>query len=120
VVTPLISNRAIDEDNPTSSDHEVIHLDITSDSEEHMLPPPNEKWNWKKADWEGFSKHLKERTEISREVWMILHRECNLRNLDTSARYLTTLIQEAADIFVPRIRQCIRSKPWWNETMDTA
>jgi hypothetical protein len=50
VVTPRISNRDIDEENPTSSDHEVIHFDITSDSEEHMLPLTNEKWNWKKAD----------------------------------------------------------------------
>jgi hypothetical protein len=68
VITPLISNWARDEDNPTSSDHEVIHFDITSDSEEHILPLTNEKWNWKKADWAGFSKHLKERTEISRGV----------------------------------------------------
>jgi hypothetical protein len=55
---------------------------------------------------------LKERTEISRDVWMTLHRECNLRNLDASATYLTKLIQEAADIFVPRNRQSMRSKPW--------
>ena len=119
-VTPLISNWTVDEDNPTSSDHEVIHFDITSDSEEHILPLTNEKWNWKKAEWEGFSEHLKERTEISRDVWTTLHRECNLRNLDSSASYLTKIIQEAADIFVPRTRQCMRSKPWWNETIDTA
>jgi hypothetical protein len=42
-VTPLMSNRAIDEDNPTSSDHEVIQFDTTSDSEEHLLPLTNEK-----------------------------------------------------------------------------
>jgi hypothetical protein len=69
---------------------------------------------------ERFSKHLKERTEISSEVWTTLHRECNLRNLDASAIYLIKVIQEAADIFVPRTRQCMRSKPWWNETIDTA
>jgi hypothetical protein len=120
VVRPLIGNCAIEEDNSTSSDPAVFHFDITSDSEEHILPSTNEKWNLKKADWEGFSKHLKERTEISRDVWTTLHQECNLRNLDASATYLTTLIQEAADIFVPRTRQCMWCKPWWNETIDTA
>jgi hypothetical protein len=63
---------------------------------------------------------LKERTEISRDMWMTLHQECNLRKLDASATYLTKLIPEEADIFVPRIRQCMTSKPWWNETIDTA
>jgi hypothetical protein len=47
VVTPLISNWAIDDDNPTSSDPEGIHFDITSDSEEHILSLSNEKWNSK-------------------------------------------------------------------------
>jgi hypothetical protein len=65
VVTPLSSHWAIDEDNRTSSDHVVIHFDITSDSEEHILPLTNEQWNWKKVDWEEFSKQLKERTKIS-------------------------------------------------------
>jgi hypothetical protein len=63
---------------------------------------------------------LKERTEISRDMWKTLHRECNLRNLDASATYLKKVIQEAADIIVPRTRQCMRSKPWWNKTIDTA
>jgi hypothetical protein len=108
-VTPLISNWAIDEENPTTSDHEVIHFDNTSDGEKYMLPLSNEKWNWKKADWEGFSKYLKERTEISREVWITLHQECNLRNLDASTTYLIKVIQEAADIFVLRTRQCKQS-----------
>jgi hypothetical protein len=39
VVTPLISNRAIDDDNPSSYDHVVIHFDITSDGEEDILSP---------------------------------------------------------------------------------
>jgi hypothetical protein len=63
---------------------------------------------------------LKERTKISREVWTTLHQECNLRNLDGWATYLTKVIQDAADIFVPRARQHIQSKPRWNETIDTA
>jgi hypothetical protein len=75
-VTPLISNWAIDEDNPTSSDHEVIHFDITYNSEQHILPLTNEKWNWQKGDWEGFLKHFKERREISRDLWTTLHCEC--------------------------------------------
>jgi hypothetical protein len=119
-VTPRISNWTVDEDNQTSSDHEVIHFEITLNSKEHILPLTNEKWNWKKADWEGFSKYLTERSEISRDVWTTLHRECNLRNLDASTSCLTKIIQEAADIFVPRTRQCMRSKRWWNETIDTA
>jgi hypothetical protein len=120
VVTPLISNWAIDGDNPTSSDHEVIQCDITSDSEEQILHLTNEKWNWKQVDWEGFSKHLKESTEIRRDVWTTLHRECNQRNLDDSATHLMKLIQDVADIHILRTRQCMWFKRWWNETIDTA
>jgi hypothetical protein len=105
VVTPLIRNWAIDEDDATSAEHEVIHFDITSDSKEHILPLTNEKWNWKMADWEGFSKHLKETTKISKDVWMILHWQCNLRIQGASATYLTRLMLEAAEFYVHRTRQ---------------
>jgi hypothetical protein len=46
--------------------------------------------------------------------------EVQPKNLDPSAIYLTKLSQQAADIFVPRTRQCMRSKYWSNETIDTA
>ena len=44
-VTNLISNWAIDEDNPTSSDHEVIKFDITANNDNQVLPPTTERWN---------------------------------------------------------------------------
>src|SRR5436853_4677394 len=49
-ITPLISNWAVDQDHPTSSDHELIRYEITSESDEQVLPPTTERWNWKKAD----------------------------------------------------------------------
>jgi hypothetical protein len=119
VVTQLISKWAIDKDNPTSSHHEVIQFEIISDSEEHILSLTNEKWNWKKVDREGFCKHLKESKEISRDLSTTLHRVCNLRNLDASATYLIKLIQETAEIHIPRTRQCIWSKLWCHKTIET-
>jgi hypothetical protein len=73
VVVPLISNWALDEDNPTSSDYQVIHFDITSDSEKHILPLTNNKWNWKKADRELFKLRLSNNYRESKKPHQRFH-----------------------------------------------
>ena len=45
-VIDLIGNWAVDEDNPTSSDHEMIKYEITADNDNQVLPPTTERWNW--------------------------------------------------------------------------
>src|SRR5205807_3606242 len=38
-ITDLVSNWAVDEDNPTSSDHEMIKYEITANNDNQVLPP---------------------------------------------------------------------------------
>ena len=117
-ITPLITNWAVDDENPTSSDHEMIKFEINSGSEEHTLPPSTERWNWKKADWDAFSKTLKETSEATKDVWTQLHEHCSKANLESSAVYLTRIIQTAAALHVPRRIRNVRSKPWWSKEID--
>jgi hypothetical protein len=77
----LISNWAIDEDNPTSSDHELIRFDISSTENTMLEAPPNERWNWKKANWDNFGKHLKEQSDSTSDIWKALHHHNNQANL---------------------------------------
>ena len=67
-VTTLISNWAIDEDNASGSDHEIIKFEITADSDDQVIPPTTERWNWNKADWESFTKTLKETSDATKDV----------------------------------------------------
>ena len=117
-ITPMISNWAVDEDNPTSSDHELIRFEISSDSDEQILPPTTERWNWKKADWDAFSKTLKETSDATEGIWTQLHAHGGETNLESSANYLTKIIQMAVSLHVPNKITTVRSKPWWNAEID--
>ena len=117
-VTPLISNWAVDEDHPTSSDHELIRYEITSKSDEQVLPPTTERWNWKKADWDAFTKTLRDTAEATKEVWTQLHECGGYENLESSAVYLTRMIQTATALHVPPKKTTVRSKPWWSQEID--
>src|ERR1700710_967200 len=117
-ITPLISNWAIDEDNPTSSDHELIRFDISSTENTILDVPTNERWNWKKADWENFGKNLKERSDSTSDIWQALHLHNNQANLNSAAKFLTPLIHEAAETCIPKRKPSPRSKPWWNDDIN--
>src|SRR5205085_6514069 len=117
-VTPLISNWAVDEDHPTSSDHELIRYEITAESDEQVLPPTTERWNWKKADWDAFTKTLRDTAEATKEVWTQLHECGGYENLEGSAVYLTRMIQTATALHVPPKKTTVRSKPWWSQEID--
>ena len=117
-ITDLISNWAVDEDNPTSSDHEMIKYEITANNDNQVIPPTTERWNWKKADWDAFSKTLKETAEATKEIWTQLHEQGGHENLESSAVYLTRIIQTATALHVPQKKTMIRSKPWWNGEID--
>ena len=114
-VTALISNWAIDEDNASGSDHEIIKFEITADSDNQVIPPTTERWNWKKADWELFAKTLKETSDATRDVWSQLHKQGGQTNLESSATYLTKIIQMSAAMHVPKKITTVRSKPWWTD-----
>src|SRR5436853_5217868 len=113
-ITDLVSNWAVDEDNPISSDHEMIMYEITANNDNQVLPPRTERWNWKKADWDSFSKTLKETAEATKEIWIQLHEQGGHENLESSAVYLTRIIQTATALHVPQKKKMIRTKPWEN------
>src|SRR5437588_5329827 len=117
-ITDLLSNWAVDEDNPTSSDHEMIKYEITANNDNQVLPPTTERWNWKKADWDSFSKTLKETAEAIKEIWTQLHEFGGHENLESSAIYLSRIIQTATALHVRQKKTMIRSKPWWNGEID--
>ena len=108
-VTALISNWAIDEDNASGSDHEIIKFEITAESDDQVIPPTTERWNWKKADWESFTKTLKETSDATKGVWSQLHEQGGQKNLESSATYLTKIIQMSAAMHVPK--KITRSAP---------
>ena len=101
-VTSLISNWAIDEDNASGSDHEIIKFEITSDSDDQVLPPTTERWYWKEADREAFTKTLKDTSKATKDVWSGLHEQGGQINLESSANYLTKIIQMSATLHVPK------------------
>ena len=115
LVTALISNWAIDEDNASGSDHEIIKFEITAESDDQVIPPTTERWNWKKADCESFTKTLKETSDATKGVWSQLHEQGGQTNLESSATYLTKIIQMSAAMHVPKKITTVCSKPWWTD-----
>ena len=85
------------------------------ESDDQVIPPTTERWNWKKADWESFNKTLKETSDATKDVWSQLHEQGGQTNLESSATYLTKIIEMSAAMHVPKKITWVRSKPWWTD-----
>src|SRR5437588_1333279 len=96
----------------------MIKYEITANNDNQVIPPTTERWNWKKADWDAFSKTLKETAEATKEIWTQLYEQGGHENLESSAVYLPRIIQTATAILVPQKKTMVRSKPWWNREID--
>src|SRR5437588_172648 len=55
---------------------------------------------------------------VSKEVWTQLHECGGYENLESSAVYLTRMIQTATALHVPPKKTTVRSKPWWSQEID--
>ena len=88
---------------------------MTADSDDQVIPPTTEERNWKKADWESFTKTLKETSDATKDVGAQLHEQGGQINLERSANYLTKIIQMSAALHVPKKTTTVRSKPWWTD-----
>jgi hypothetical protein len=44
-----IKTLSINEDTTSSSNYEVLYFEITSNSDNTILPSTNQKWHWKKV-----------------------------------------------------------------------
>ena len=115
-----ISNWCIDPEMDTGSDHTVIRFEIASPLLMPTAPDPrSQRYNWKKADWEQFTKQLQATRQLNKDRWKLLiaHSHYN-QNLDAAAELLRDSIVEACELHVPHIRPSPRSKVWWNDELN--
>ena len=57
-ITQQIENWAVDYDNATGSDHELIKFDIRMNDHKLAMNSTIDKYNYKKANWEKFKTTL--------------------------------------------------------------
>ncbi|OXV05133.1 hypothetical protein Egran_07099 [Elaphomyces granulatus] len=98
---------------PSGSDHEVIAF------EARLSQPPTNSllfnsrpplFNYKKADWEKFSRLLaRKEAIIARQIESLSDK----KDFEGIASSLSKEILEAAEASIPRQRPSERSKPWW-------
>ena len=113
-----VSNWCIDPEADTGSDHSVIRFEILSSTAPSVPNPQSQKYNWKKADWENVTKHLKNHAEVNKDRWkLLISHSHHHQNLDLAAELLQEGIQAACNMHVPLIRLSPRSKVWWNEEL---
>ena len=99
----------------TGSDYEVIIFEIISSDLETVPSPTAQRFNWRKADWEKFSQHLKELSQQKYNTWNALHEYPSLDGLEQAAILLRDILLDSINESVPLLRPSPRSKAWWNE-----
>ena len=57
----------------------------------------------------------KETSDATKGVWSQLHEQGGQTNLESSAIYLTKIIQMSTALHVPKKITMIRYKPWWTD-----
>jgi hypothetical protein len=69
VLAREVSNWAVDEENPTGSNHEVILFQISMlhPDIEYEIPEPH--LNWHKTNWDAFSSTLQELSTNNYPLW---------------------------------------------------
>ena len=83
--------------------------------------PLQSRLNWKKADWELFTKTLQSEHLKMKTVWDSLMAGADYtQNLDTASKLLTDLIDYAASCSTPPINISPRSKIWWSDDIRKA
>lgn len=88
----------------TGSDHLAISLDIKSKDALHSPSTSDRlRYDTSKADWEGFSKELKDREQDLNGI----------TDLDLLASTFSEIISTAAKLYIPKLRIIAKSKPWW-------
>jgi hypothetical protein len=111
---------AVDNDNPTGSNHEVITFQIIllhPDMDITTSPP---RLNWKKTDWDTFAKTLQTLMAATSSRWTPLSQNPTPENLDEWANILRDSIQAAAEVATPPLNLSLRSKRWWTQEIEMA
>jgi ribonuclease HI len=112
-VSDSVVDWAIDEDQATGSDHELIRYNVLSDNVEIVPDPRTGKYNWKKAEWDKFGKELQAAECALLQLWEESDEDLTEARLEAMATDLRDTIAEAVNNSVPLIRVSPRSKTWW-------
>jgi hypothetical protein len=111
---------AMDDANPTGSDHEVITFQITSLHPDMDITTSPPRLNWKKTDWDTFVKTLQTLTAATSSRWTPLSQNPTPENLDEWANILRDSIQATAEVATPPLDILPRSKRWWTQEIEMA
>lgn len=103
----------------TGSDHKMLKSEIISNKLEFIPTRTTHRYNWQKAKWTEFREYLKEKMKVYPEEWENIIQHLREQNMEIPVIEITTLLKEPADKFVPMHNPSSRSKPWWNEEIQT-
>jgi hypothetical protein len=115
-----ITNWAIDDEQATGSDHEVIRFQVVSMHPNVEVTPHEPRLNWRKTDWDKFTTIIKNSSAATRTQWERYRSNPSPTNLDTWAILLRDIIKRAAELSTPYLDTTPRSKRWWTEDISTA
>ena len=106
---------AVEERETTGSDHMAMWFSITPTAITTLDSPFHPRLNWKKTDWDLFTKTLQDNFHTLKTTWTGLMSGADItRNLDTASEALTDMINDAATAASPPCNSSPRSKVWWN------
>jgi hypothetical protein len=108
-----VINWAIDTDQATGSDHEVIRFQVISTHPDAETPTPEPHLNWRKTDWPTFSNTLRSLSVETQPQWTQYRTIPTPAHLDAWAELLRDIIRQAATISTPALDITPRSKRWW-------
>jgi hypothetical protein len=114
---PSICDWAVDDENTTGSDHELIRFNVhTAASIQSTVENPiSWPYNYKKADWGKFAQTLQESAELQKgRIEQLLRANTDVSR-EQAACLLRDLILEANSRSIPYRRPSPRSKSWWND-----
>jgi hypothetical protein len=125
-LAPKILDWCISESFQTGSDHELIRFSMITGSTETVTSPIIQGlYNLKKADWTKFEQIIKERSTNLNELTDCANTDCTNTDctntdctntdytgkLELIAIQLQSLISDAAEKTIPKLRLCAKSKP---------
>jgi hypothetical protein len=115
-----MTNWAIDDEQATGSDHDVIRFQIQSLHPDLEFNTQEPRLNWRKTNWDKFSKTLKHLSTETQPLWQRHQSQPSANNLDAWATLLRDIIKKAAESSTPYLNVTPRSKRWWTEEISTA
>jgi hypothetical protein len=113
-----VSNWAVDEENPSVSNHEVILFQIATLHPDAEDETPEPHLNWRKTNWDAFSSTLQELSTNNYPLWSSTRMNPTVRQLDNWASLLRDIITTAATQSTPALVLSPRSKRWWSPEVE--